>query len=225
MPRSIARVVPVAGGGPARYGMPVSEQPFLRPASLDETVEVFCDAFAGYAVMRFVLGAASDGPERLRRLVHLFVSNRALRGDPLLVVDDAGTAIAGMTMTLPRSPERCDAFAALAATTWQQLGDDARLRYATFAAASDTLYGNAPDLHVNMLGVRAGCRQRGLARRLLDEAHRRSAADPDSTGVTLTTENPANVPFYLHLGYEVVGYARIDEGFESWGLFRPDQPA
>ena len=41
-------------------------------------------------------------------------------------------------------------------------------------------------------------------------------------GVTLTTEDPSNVPLYEHFGYQVVGHARVAPGLESWGFFRHD---
>lgn len=39
-------------------------------------------------------------------------------------------------------------------------------------------------------------------------------------GVTLVTEDRANVRFYERLGYGVVGHARVAPGLETWGLFR-----
>ena len=49
-----------------------------------------------------------------------------------------------------------------------------------------------------------------------------SREHPESRGISLTTESAANVPFYEHLGYRIVGYGRIGTGLETWGFFRPD---
>jgi hypothetical protein len=45
---------------------------------------------------------------------------------------------------------------------------------------------------------------------------------PGSEGVTLTTEDPANVPLYRHLGFQVTGHSRVAPELESWGLVRPN---
>ena len=41
-------------------------------------------------------------------------------------------------------------------------------------------------------------------------------------GVTLTTEDQANVSLYEHLGYEVVGQETVAPELRTWGFFRPD---
>jgi hypothetical protein len=57
---------------------------------------------------------------------------------------------------------------------------------------------------------------------LMDHVHGMSRRDTLSEGVTLTTEDPSNVPIYEHLGYMVVGHARVSPGLKTWGFFRPD---
>jgi hypothetical protein len=61
-----------------------------------------------------------------------------------------------------------------------------------------------------------------VSRRLLESVHERSHRDPHSVGVTLTTEDPANVGLYQHFGYEIVGQAVVAPGLTTWGFFRPD---
>ena len=43
---------------------------------------------------------------------------------------------------------------------------------------------------------------------------------PDSAGVSLSTEDPRNVPLYEHFGYRITGHARVAPELESWGFFR-----
>jgi hypothetical protein len=73
-----------------------------------------------------------------------------------------------------------------------------------------------------MIGVRRDRAGRGLGCALLDAIHAMSERDPDSTGISLTTETAANVPFYEHCGYDIVGHEQIVDGLETWGFFRPD---
>ena len=73
-----------------------------------------------------------------------------------------------------------------------------------------------------MIGVRARVRGSGLGRRMIEHVHSMSRADPESEGVTLTTEDPANVALYEHLGYEIVGHAVVGPKLSTWGFFRSD---
>ena len=73
-----------------------------------------------------------------------------------------------------------------------------------------------------MIGILRDQAGRGLGRALLDAIHTMSESDPDSTGVSLTTETAANVPLYEHCGYHIVGHEQILDGLETWGLFRPN---
>lgn len=51
-----------------------------------------------------------------------------------------------------------------------------------------------------------------------------SRADPESAGVSLTTETPRNLPFYEHFGYRILGQGETPDGkLRSWTLFRPDE--
>jgi GNAT superfamily N-acetyltransferase len=182
-----------------------------------------CDAFADYPVMLHVLGGRSaEYGHRLRRLVEMFVLARALRDEPLIGAVQGGEVLAAATVSFPGAGESPPAFGALREEVWEDLGADARARYDACVEAWGPLDVDLPHIHVNMLGVRARHRGKGLARRLLDAAQALSRTTEGSRGVTLTTEDAGNLPFYRHVGYEVVGHARISSRLESWGLFRPN---
>ena len=102
------------------------------------------------------------------------------------------------------------------------MGAAARARYEAFGAAWETFTVHEPQVHLNMIGVARSHRGQGLGRVLLDAVHGMSQDHPLSTGVSLTTEDPANVPLYEHVGYRVVGRQTVAEGVETWGFFRPD---
>lgn len=199
--------------------------PEVRVATAEEVIDLLTEAFDGYPVMRHVLGDRERIPAVRRALVRLFVLQRELRSDPILRLEQGGEPLAAMTLTLPHSPGAVPAADVVAESTWTQLGDEARSRYRQFADAANAVDAGVPNLHVNMIGVLRAGRGRGLARILLEAAHRHSLQDRGSSGVSLTTENPANVPFYERLGYRVIGQRQIAEGFATWGFFRPDDPA
>ena len=60
-----------------------------------------------------------------------------------------------------------------------------------------------------------------------------TASEAASGGKMLNTESPLNlmtvppfssmnVPLYEHLGYRLVGHARLSPTMGTWGFFRPD---
>lgn len=188
---------------------------------LDDVVDVFADAFAGYPVMRMTVGDEGDVAARERRLVRLFVTRRVARGGPMYGVKETGASeLAGaILLTMPHEPPAHEDVAAISAAAWRELGEEARLRYETYAAASNFFAGYEPHHHLNMIGVRRAQKGGGLGRILLDAVRALAEADPQSAGVSLTTENPRNVELYRHVGYDVVGEGQFGPGLQTWGMF------
>lgn len=200
--------------------MPTAEP--LSPDRAEDAVSVLCDAFHDYPVMRFVLGSeAPDYDARLRRLIGFFVGNRALRGEPMLVVNDGDTAVAAAVMTPPGERAAPPELDALREAVWRDLGTETRERYEYLGTVWKDFTVKTPHLHLNMIGVRRSHAGRGLARVLLDRVHAMSEADPGSAGVSLTTENPKNVSLYRYFGYRLVGHRQAGD-LETWGFYRPD---
>jgi hypothetical protein len=59
----------------------------------DEAVDVLCDAFGDYRVMRFIVGPSTSYDRRLRPLIGFFTAARILRRDLVLGVAGAGRAL------------------------------------------------------------------------------------------------------------------------------------
>ena len=136
------------------------------------------------------------------------------------VRDDSGALVAAAVISLPRSSNPRPAFVALREAVWAELGADARSRYDTYIQVANFFAARPPHHHLNMIGVRRAQQHRGLARTLLEAVHAAAGADPESAGVSLTTERSENLKFYERFGYNVVGQARVDPELETWGLFR-----
>jgi GNAT superfamily N-acetyltransferase len=103
---------------------------------------------------------------------------------------------------------------------WRALGADAEARYQTLIAAWESGSFPEPCLHVNMLGTLRSHAGRGYGRRILDAVQEVSRRDPPTLGVSLSTEDPKNVPFYEHCGYRVVHHVRVTDALETWLLVR-----
>ncbi len=196
----------------------------LSGAQAHQVVDVFCDAFQDYPVMRYVLGLVDgDYDRRLRTLINLFVMARVWREEPILGIFGGDELVATAILTLPGKRQPPAEFIRLREAVWRELGAAALLRYEAFGEATRSFDIGRPHYHLNMIGVRRSHAGRGLARQLLNAVHAMSQSDPVSQGVTLTTEEARNVSFYERFGYSVVGQTRVAAQLETWGFFRPNQ--
>lgn len=197
----------------------------IDDTAIDPAADVLCEAFSNYPVMRHVIRSHGAEYERhLTTLMRFFVTARVLRDEPVLTLDDDGEIVACALVTLPGKRPSPPALGELRERVWDELGPDARARYEAFGEACAALSLERPHHHLNMIGVRREHRGKGLAGRLLDDVHRLAREDPESAGVTLTTEDPANVPLYEHFGYRCLGRVRVADALESWSFFRPREP-
>lgn len=197
----------------------------LAPEDAPDVVDVFCDAFRDYPVMRWVVGTSPNAYEaRLRTLIGFFVAARAMRDEPLLGIERDDRLVAAATVSFPGRDEEPAGMEVLRRATWRELGADARARYEQCGVAWQSFEVEGPHTHLNMIGVRPTERGKGLAALLLAKVHELSRTSPGSRGVTLTTENPANISFYEKAGYQLVGHVRVAPELDTWGFFRPEPP-
>ena len=190
-------------------------------------VNVFWEAFYDYPVFRYVLRESGESyAQHLSKLIGLFVTARVLRNEPMFgVFDSRGDLVAATTTSIPDDGPASGEFTAAREVTWKELGEGARARYERCVQAWKPLSVAIPQLHVNMIGVCKSYQRTGLAGRLLRHVHELSRNSPPSEGVTLTTEDPRNVEFYQHLGYQIVGQGNISDEIRTWGFFRPNDIA
>ena len=184
-----------------------------------DVVDVLSEAFFDYSVMRFVLGQRPDYAERLPQLVALFVAARALRGRCNVRRARRHTARRCGNDVEPGGPAASPISSRLRDEGWLRLGAEAEQRYEQCVATWPLIAVDRPQLHVHMIGVRGAYRGRGLARQLLETVHALCEQSPVAEGVSLTTEDPRNVALYQHLGYRVVGEARIADDLYTWSFF------
>ena len=202
-----------------------SRVPFLVDQSRHaEVTRVLCDAFHDYPVMRYVVGSQGTAyDEHLRAMIGYFVQARFLHSDPVLAVAEAGELVAVATLAAPGAPEEPPPVSPLRELMWKTLGDQARHRHGTLCEIWDRFCVNEPHYYVHMIGVSPPHQGRGYARILLDHVHALSSRHPDSVGVSLTTEDPRNVPLYEHLGYRVLGRESLGKVLDVWGFLREDE--
>jgi GNAT superfamily N-acetyltransferase len=188
-----------------------------------EIVDVLCESFYDYPVMRFVLGPETDGySAKLRILLHFFAMARVLRGEIMLGIGERANLDGAALVSRPAGPASPAELSDLREQVWAELGSSARARYEAFGAASAQSQVDVPHIHLSMIGVRRRARGVGLGRSLIEHVHLLSRNDIESEGVTLNTEKAVNVPLYEHFGYKLVSHATVAPGLETWSFFRPD---
>ncbi|MEX2472155.1 MAG: GNAT family N-acetyltransferase [Gemmatimonadota bacterium] len=192
----------------------------LDAADTSDVVSVLCEAFSDAPVMRFVLGPSERYAADLEKLVTFFVMARLLRQEVLLGVRSSRGLDAAALVSYPRMRTSPPELTELRAELWAELGADSLARYETFGRAADPLTVSEPHIHLNMIGVRAASRGRGLGRAVLDDVHELSRRDAASSGVSLVTGRESNVGLYRHFGYELIGRTDVDGAFTVWGFFR-----
>jgi GNAT superfamily N-acetyltransferase len=191
----------------------------LDRAQAAEIVDVLCESFFDYPVMRFILGEPEDYSRQLQSLVHFFVMARVHRHEIML---GAGEPMTGAALVSRPEAKSSSELAYLREQLWADLGEAAQARYEAFGAATAPFVVEAPHIHLNMIGVRRSAQGTGVGRELIEYVHRLSKEDGTSTGVTLTTEDEANLPLYEHFGYRIIGHNVVSTRLQTWGFFRAD---
>lgn len=185
--------------------------------------EILCEAFYDYPVMRWVLASAgSDYDRQLARMVGFFVAARVFRREPLLGIEHGQHLGAAAVLSNPHGPPSPPELGIQGEALWSDLGPEARSRYEAYGETCGPLLVTAPHIHLNMIGTLRDARGMGYGRALLEYVHAMSVDDPESTGVSLTTEDPANVPLYEGFGYEITGHGSISTEVQTWVFFRKD---
>ena len=184
----------------------------LYKENIPEITDVLFEAFYNYPVMKYVLGEKRNYDDRLRKAVTFFVSARALRKEPLFgIYNSDNKLVAAATVTLPGEIPSPPELYRLRDKLWAELGSEEKARYGNYGNIASGLLPKEPHHHLNMIGVINAYQGKGLARQLINEVEKLVSEHPLSTGVSLNTEVEANVNFYFHLGYELLGKAIVEK--------------
>lgn len=191
------------------------------------SVEVWTESFYDYQAMReYFIGHAKTEQQYsdwLQAFVSLSFDMAFYLDYPLLGIrDDEGQLLAAMgcvdTVLQKTWP---DALHRSYANFSDALGAEGVRRLQHYEEVAVKQTPAVPCFFVDIIGVRKSHQGKGYARQLLQEIQSRSVSDLESTGVLLITEKAGNVPFYLHLGYQLIAESDV-EGLHFWHFFRTD---
>ena len=195
----------------------------LTEADRERVIDVLAAAFNDYPVMRFALADASDEyDQRLRELIGFYCDKRLIHDWPVLGIRQGQEFVAAALITAPGTGTESPEFRRKHLGLAHAIGRAACERMARYERASS---GREPkDAHyfLGMIGVAPGHQGSGYGRLLLEHIQAMSEGDQISTGVSLSTEDPSNVPYYQRVGYQVVGEADVGD-IHTWCMFRPNR--
>lgn len=204
-------------------GDPVARVERLAQDARETVVDVLCHSFRAYPVMDFVLGLEPGREERLRALIGFFTDVRFAMDWPVLGVRVGERLVAAALVNQPHDRTFLNRFEDGLVRIRAELGEESFQRLQRFEKVSEVNEPTESHYFVGMLGVTPEEQGRGHARLLLE--HVRAMAQAQGCGgVALSTEDPENLPFYRHIGFELLGEGRVDD-LSTWSLWWPTRAA
>lgn len=184
------------------------------------------DAFVGYPWTQWTVAADHHG-QRVAALQSLFAGEIALPYGEVWIAEEtvavkgrgAARMVGAASWLRPDSDVPPQAWTALAPRAAELAGD--RHAYNEAAeAASGVLRPKESHYYLAVVGVVRSHQGRGIAGRLLRPTC--DAATAHGIAAYLETSTPANVAFYEHLGFGVIGETDAPgDGPHVWGMLRP----
>lgn len=194
----------------------------LDKQDVPNIVYVLCNSFENYPVMRFVLNSGKNYFHQLNSLIHFFVMARIYREEIIIGVGNRTNLFGTALTSNPNKSINNAELNNLRESLWLELGLESKSRYQKFSDTAGQFKIDKPHIHLNMIGIRSEAQGKGLARKLMDRVHTLSKSDPNSSGVSLSTEDPEKVSFYQYMGYKIIGEAMVTDQLKTWSFFKPN---
>ncbi|HEX3409568.1 MAG TPA: GNAT family N-acetyltransferase [Candidatus Binataceae bacterium] len=199
----------------------------LFPEQHPAAAEVLGRAFVDDPLIRAIIGDVIDVAERARRMALLFnviLAEQSHTGQPVIgALYDNRVAAAAIIEQVER-PSSSAATVLRGLTLMPRL-----LRAGGFGGVArsvstlDLLLKHRPlepHIYLNVLGVEPELQRRHFGVALLDYLRAQAALRPDLAGVYLETATEANVAYYSHVGYRIIGEIR-PLGVRVWRMLQP----
>ena len=188
-------------------------------AQKEEALDVLCDAFHEYPVMRYVL--ADSGPDydgALRALIDLFCQARLTHGLSLYGIRHEGPLVAVSVTSDPIERPTPPQLQETAERLIERIGQEAWDRLGRYEDACKAGAPGQPSHYLGMLGIVSSHQRQGFGKALVASTKELARCSADSRGILLNTETEKNIPYYEKLGFRVVGEADADH-VHTWSMF------
>jgi len=199
----------------------------LFPAQHAEAAAVLGRAFANDPLISAIIGNVSDAGVRASRMAHLFtviLTEQCHSGQPVFGVIHDGRVGAAAIIEQVERPSSSAATVIRGLTLMPELVRAAGFGGVLRAVSTlDTLLKHRPaepHIYLNVLGVEPDLQRRHYGVALLDYLRDQAAIRSDLAGVYLETATEANVAYYSHVGYQVIGEIR-PLGVRVWRMLQP----
>jgi ribosomal protein S18 acetylase RimI-like enzyme len=199
----------------------------LFPPQYAEAAAVLGRAFVSDPLISAIIGDVSDVSLRARHMARLFgviLAEQRQAGQPVLgVLHNSRVGAAAII----EQAERPSSSASTVIHGLAKLPE--MIRAAGFSglvraiSTLDTLLKNRPPephIYLNVLGVEPEFQRRHFGIAILGYLRAQAALRPDFAGVYLETATEANVVYYSHVGYQVIGEIR-PLGVRVWRMLQP----
>ena len=163
-------------------------------------------AFVDEPMLRWPMGTDGDIAQRFIRQFELFNETLAEEG----MLWEAGAASGAAVWVPADAGEAYDRAFDESRTRIHALTEDGGQRWDTFWEWVESQVPEEPVWHLDAVGVAAASRGTGVGGALIGHGLRLARAD--GVGAFLETGTPRNVPYYEHLGFEVVDHANAPDG-------------
>jgi ribosomal protein S18 acetylase RimI-like enzyme len=199
----------------------------LFPSQYAAAAAVLGRAFVDDPLFLAIIGNVGDVRVRAIRMARLFgviLAEQRHSGQPVLgVLHDDRVGAAAIIEQVER-PSSSAATAISALTLMPELiraaGVTGLVRAISTLATLLKHRPAEPHIYLNVLGVEPEFQRRHFGVALLEYLRAQAALRPDLAGVYLETATEANVAYYSHVGYRVIGEIR-PLGVRLWRMLQP----
>jgi len=186
-------------------------------------VEVLASAFQEYPVMRYILKDSNTNyPGHIEALVDFFCETRLTRDWPLLGVYSGQDLVAVAGINEPIFKPWPEALHDVYNRLGKVIGKDAIQRMEAYERQASKYEPEITHYYLGIIGVLPDHQGKGYAKFLIERLIEMSESDPNSNGISLSTEKKENIPIYKHFGFNVMGDSDIEE-LHTWCMYRADK--
>ena len=189
----------------------------INAEHVDEATDLLARAFADDPLMQVLFHESAK--EGIPALMRFACQVRLVLGWPLLGYQENTRLLGVVGLSEGMNVDWPEELHLHYKNLKDQIGSDAIDRLEQYSEIVNSHRPETQHIYVAVLGVDPSKQGSGIGRALLEASLVTSQHHPQSRGLYLDTENPANVPFYKRMGYQITHQEEFD-GVTIWFFHR-----